>query len=298
MSLQHFGGNEGYQDLSASHNIPYYVEESQVPDHTDEGLTSSDAHITEWRESNEVEHIRGGPSGEHKGTSPHLEARESYLHETNDVFSCAECGEIFQDFNKLIKHATDENHKAFRCLREGCEQCFSSLESWKDHTDEHDAGPRVKCPFCSSEVREYHIDNHLTDVHRVATGNCPAGSDTYHCRHEDCAAFSAYYFLTELAYLEHLRSRHRELLFICNYPGCRRTGRNGFVYKSDLLTHHTIHISATNRFLESKVEFVKPMAILLSKLLWLRTCRKARKEKPPANIRRIYWHCVSVHALI
>jgi hypothetical protein len=298
MSLQPFVSSEGYRDLSARHNIPHQGGESQLPAHANVGPTSSRAHTTGWRQVNGVEHIRRGPYGKQKGTSPDSKAIESLLHETDDVFSCAECGEIFQDFSVLIKHAAEANHKAFRCLREGCGQCFSSLESWKDHTEEHDAGPRVKCPFCSSDVREYHLDNHLTDLHRVAIGNCPPGSDTYHCRHQDCPAFSTYFFLTQLAYLEHLRSMHRELLFICNYPGCRRTGRNGFIYKSDLLTHHNIHISATTRLLESKAEFVKPMAILLSRLLWWRTCRKARREKPLASKRRIHWRCVSSLALI
>ncbi|KAH8901320.1 hypothetical protein GQ53DRAFT_814785 [Thozetella sp. PMI_491] len=247
--------------------------------------------ISAWsaRQDPNSSHNRGSGGGEGDGgfyPTSHIDGDSL---DENRIWSCDECGEIFESANWLDFHALSESHKAFRCGRVGCDEVLFTLTNLRDHVEEHDNGPLQPCGFCDQRIRSRYFNHHLAKAHKVGMGE----GKGYHCRHEECPAFQTYRFFTEYAYYQHLRDTHDELLFICDYPGCSRVAKKGFIYKSELYAHQITHIPFTSNFWRDKLESLAPLTSRIGELLALFVAAMGKRKLPSVEKRRIFWNCPS-----
>lgn len=73
---------------------------------------------------------------------------------TSKKYICAECRQIFQQSNKLESHATETDHRAYRCTKErACRHTFVLRTSWSRHERNHSAKKTHPCSRCRKLFR-------------------------------------------------------------------------------------------------------------------------------------------------
>ncbi|THV52261.1 hypothetical protein BGAL_0084g00210 [Botrytis galanthina] len=162
--------------------------------------------------------------------------------------ACHQCGSVFQNTERLDRHAYSSGHFAYVCRYPDCESTAGRFSDLIRHQACHKEDvPRHPCPHCSTYrgnngfKRKDHLRQHIRNYHKIESNYIgPIYSSPFRCKHGNCWGFGTMYrqdlrSLDDLT--QHMLVEHNSSAFICDEASCDRVGLNGFDTKKLFQDH-------------------------------------------------------------
>jgi hypothetical protein len=166
-------------------------------------------------------------------------------------WECASCRKLYSTSKAMEEHAASFKDskdptlcdKPFRCSKfPDCKSTYARYDSYYRHSKTHEADMAFSCDFCDRKGadgfdREDALKVHMKKYHKQQWTRIQAEYPKY-CKERFCMhAIAKHGFKTEKKYLSHMSKVHGHGKLDCDFPGCSRTGKNGFTRRINLCHH-------------------------------------------------------------